>query len=272
MASGRRPDVLAAIVGAARRTVETRRTVLPEEALERAVERLPRADGRFEAALREARRPRVIAECKRRSPSRGILRREYDAPALARAYERGGAVAISVLTEPAFFDGAPEHLQAVRAAVNLPVLRKDFIVCRYQILEARAWGAAAVLLIVAALDDRALGSLLRDAAALGIAALVEVHDAAELTRAVDAGARIIGVNNRDLRTLGVRTSTASELIPRVPDGVLAVAESGIQSRDDVARFESAGFDAFLVGERLVTAADPAMALSELMGRTPEATA
>ena len=272
MPSVRPPDVLAAIVGAARRTADVRRAALPEEALERAVERIRPVDGRFEAALRDTTAPRVIAECKRRSPSRGILRREYDAPALARAYEQGGAVAVSVLTEPAFFDGAPEHLQAVRAAVSVPVLRKDFVVCRYQILEARAWGAAAVLLIVAALDDGQLEALLRDAAALGIAALVEVHDAADMDRAVGAGAGIIGVNSRNLRTLGVSTATAVDLIDRVPDGVVAVAESGIRTHDDVARLQAAGYDAFLVGERLMTAADPAVALAELIGRTPEGTA
>jgi indole-3-glycerol phosphate synthase len=257
------PDVLAAVAGAARRITEVRRAALPEDALERAIERLPSVEGRFDAALAGTPAPRVIAECKRRSPSRGVLRRDYDPAALARAYAQGGAVAISVLTEPTFFDGAPEHLQAVRAAVSVPVLRKDFVVCRYQVLEARAWGAAAVLLIVAALNDRQLGSLLGDADRVGLATLVEAHDAGEIARALGAGARIIGVNNRDLRTLGVNTTTALDLIDRVPDNVLAVAESGIRTREDVARLQSAGYDAFLVGERLTAAADPAAALAEL---------
>jgi indole-3-glycerol phosphate synthase len=260
------PDVLAAIVGAAHRIVEIRRAAVPESALEATVRSRAGGRGRFHAALRERPAPRIIAECKRRSPSRGVLRRDYDPVALARAYEQAGAAAISVLTEPTFFDGAPDHLRAVRDAVGLPVLRKDFIVDRYQLLEAVAWGADAVLLIVAAMPDTALRALLREAEHLDLAALVEVHDREELARALDAGATLVGVNNRNLRTLDVRTTTAEEMIAVIPDDVLAVAESGLRTADDLSRLSRLGYDAFLVGERLVTAGNPAEALVELLGK------
>jgi indole-3-glycerol phosphate synthase len=262
------PDVLAAIVGAARRIVEVRRESLPEHALERRAAAQPDRRGAFESALRGGRVPRIIAECKRRSPSRGVLRRDYDPVALARGYERAGAAALSVLTEPAFFDGAPEHLQAVRAAVAVPILRKDFIVDSYQVLEARAWGADAVLLIAAALNDAGLASLVRHATELGLAALVEAHDATELTRALEAGAHVIGVNNRNLRTLAVDTATAADLIDLLPDEIVAVAESGLRSRADIDRLGAAGYDAFLIGEQFMTASDPARALAGLIGVPP----
>ncbi len=194
----------------------------------------------------------MIAECKRRSPSKGVLAATYDPVAIARSYEAGGAVAISVLTEPTFFDGALEHLAAVRHAVSLPLLRKDFIVDDYQLFEARANGADAILLIVAALDQATLGRLQQRAWDLGLAALVEVHDEEELTRATDAGARIIGVNNRNLRTLSVDTEASYRLAMRMPKGVIAVSESGLQTRDDVDRLSAAGYQAFLIGERFMT--------------------
>ena len=258
------PDVLGAIVGATRRIVEVRRRSVPDTVLARHAAAQATGGARFEAALRGGRPRRVIAECKRRSPSRGVLRAGYDPVALSRAYERAGAAAVSVLTEPTFFDGAPDHLRDVRAAVSLPLLRKDFIVDRYQLLEARAWGADAALLIVAALTQDELGTLVREADALGLATLVEVHDEAELARALDAGARIIGVNNRNLRTLGVDTGRSEQLARRIPAGVIAVAESGLGRRDDLDRLARAGYAAFLVGEQLVTASDPAAALAELL--------
>ena len=173
--------------------------------------------------------PRVIAECKRRSPSRGILRADYDPAAHARAYADAGAVAVSVLTEPTFFDGAPDHLRQVRAAVDLPLLRKDFIVSEYQLIEATSLGADAVLLIVGALEQTQLTMLLRAAQQLSLAALVEVHDSQELHRAVDAGSRIIGVNSRNLRTLSVDREVLERVAAELPADVTAVAESGIRT-------------------------------------------
>jgi len=206
----------------------------------------------------------VIAECKRRSPSRGVLRTEYDPVAVARAYALAGAAAISVLTEPTFFDGALAHLVAVRAAVDLPILRKDFVVSEYQLFEARAAGADAVLLIVAALSPAELAALGRRAGELGLDALVEVHDERELRVAIDAGAQIIGVNNRNLRTLGVDVHASERLVSDVPHGTIAVSESGLKTATDLARLRAMGYAAFLVGERLMTAPDPGAALRELL--------
>jgi indole-3-glycerol phosphate synthase len=261
------PDLLAAIVAGARRITEVRRAQVPEAALERAaVTRAPRG-ARFVSALTGSASPRVIAECKRRSPSRGILRADYDAPAHAAAYATAGAAAISVLTEPTFFDGSLDDLQRVRAAVTLPLLRKDFIVTRYQLLEAAAAGADAVLLIVGALDQPALVALLRDSAQLGLAALVEVHDRLELAHAIDAGAQVIGVNSRDLRTLSVDPQIHEDLIALMPQQSIAIAESGLSSAADLHRLEAAGYRAFLVGERLITQASPGLALRELREAT-----
>jgi indole-3-glycerol phosphate synthase len=261
------PDLLATIVAATEHSVATRAAETPIEVLERhavSAGRTPRGQA-FERALRDWPAPRVIAECKRRSPSRGILRADYDAPAHARAYELAGAAAISVLTEPTFFDGDLEHLDAVRSAVQVPLLRKDFIVAEYQLAEAVANGADAVLLIVAALDDRRLRDLLERASARGLACLVEVHEVGEIARAVDAGARLIGVNSRNLRTLGVDLQVLDEAASRLPSSITAVAESGIRSREDIDRLSAAGYHAFLVGERLITQADPGAALWTLRG-------
>jgi indole-3-glycerol phosphate synthase len=261
------PDLLAAIVAATRRIVEIRQAQRPVQTLGRQQVRTPRGDA-FEGAVSEANRagePRVIAECKRRSPSRGVLRQDYDPAAHARAYAAAGAAAISVLTEPTFFDGSPDHLRAVRATVDIPILRKDFIVSEYQLIEAAALGADAALLIVAALDKSELTSLVQAAARLSLAALVEVHNREELRRAVDAGARVIGVNSRNLRTLAVHPEVLAEVAAEIPHGVIAVAESGIRTRDDIARLSAAGYHAFLVGERLITQPDPGIALQELRG-------
>ncbi len=196
------PDLLATIVAATRRTIEHRETETPLSALEAQIRRRPRGE-HFAGALRSSEPPRVIAECKRRSPSRGILRSAYEPASHAVAYARAGAAAISVLTEPTFFDGSLDHLADVSAAVDVPLLRKDFIVSRYQLLEAAAAGADAVLLIVGALGDAALRELIGAATELGLATLVEVHDRSELARAVQARATIVGVNSRNLRTLTV---------------------------------------------------------------------
>jgi indole-3-glycerol phosphate synthase len=208
---------------------------------------------------------RVIAEAKRRSPSRGILRADYDPAAIALAYEASGAAAVSVLTEPAFFDGSLDHLRAVRAAVNLPILRKDFIVAPFQIEEAAVSGADAVLLIVAALDERELPALLAAARTAGLDALVEVHGRAELDRAIESGAAIVGVNSRNLRTLDVDVRVFDELAPHLPDGVVAVAESGLKSGADVARLRALRYDAFLIGERVMASPSPGAALAALLG-------
>jgi indole-3-glycerol phosphate synthase len=258
------PDLLRAIVEATRRITEVRRAREPIAALEeRAALRTP--DGaRFARELGTAGRVNVIAECKRRSPSKGILAAEYDPVRIASAYEAGGAAAISVLTEPTFFDGALEHLTAVRAAVSIPLLRKDFIVDDYQLLEARAAGADAVLLIVAALEQRELLRLDGRARELGLATLVEVHDEQELARAVGAGAQIVGVNNRNLRTLAVDVEASYRLAARMPRDVIAVSESGLKSREELERLAGAGYRAFLIGERFMTDADPANALRGLL--------
>jgi indole-3-glycerol phosphate synthase len=206
----------------------------------------------------------VIAECKRRSPSRGVLRADYDPAAVARSYATGGAATISVLTEPTFFDGSLTHLQEVRRAVDLPLVRKDFIVSEYQLLEARAAGADAVLLIVAALGPVELRALHDRALALGLDALVEVHDAVELGIALDAGAQVVGVNNRNLRTLDVDVRASEELIAGIPPGVVAVSESGLQTPADLRRLRELGYNAFLIGERFMTEQDPGAALAEMI--------
>lgn len=257
-------DLLAAIVASVRRTTDERSEREPLAALERrALSAQPRGELFIEALSRTG-RLNVIAECKRRSPSRGVLRADYQPVSIAASYERAGAAAISVLTEPTFFDGSLQHLQSVRGGVAVPVLRKDFIVDEYQLFEARAAGADAVLLIVAALDDRALAALAKRAAGLGLAQLVEAHDRGEVTRAVDAGARVIGVNNRNLKTLTVDTSASAQLVDAIPADVVAVAESGLRSSEDLLRLREAGYDAFLIGERLMAAAEPGLALAELL--------
>jgi indole-3-glycerol phosphate synthase len=218
----------------------------------------------FAAALARPGHVNVIAEHKRRSPSRGAIREDLAPADVARAYEANGASAISVLTDEPFFGGRMEHLVEARAACSLPVLRKDFVVDPWQIWEARAAGADAVLLIAAALGDRELRDLLGVAGEAGMGALVEVHDRSELDRALAAGSLVVGVNNRDLRTLAVSLDTALVLAPVIPDDVVAVAESGIRSGADVRRLREAGFDAFLVGEHLMAAAAPGEALSRLL--------
>lgn len=255
-------DLLETIVAATRHITEVRSRTTPVEALERRIKRTPRGPA-FRDAVRSSPAPRVIAECKRRSPSRGILRKDYHPAAHAAAYAGAGAAAISVLTEPTFFDGSLAHLAAVRAAVTVPLLRKDFIVTEYQLVEAAVAGADAVLLIVGALDDGALRTLLGRADQLGLSALVEVHDTGELARAIDAGAEIVGVNSRNLRTLTVDRGVLERVVDAVPAAVTAVAESGIRTTDDIGRLSSAGYSAFLVGERLITDRDPGEALRAL---------
>jgi indole-3-glycerol phosphate synthase len=257
---------LARAVADARSDAERRADRLPLDSLRAVAADLPAARGLAAAVRRGPEGPRVIAEVKRRSPSRGDIRPDLDPSALAAAYADGGAAAVSVLTEPRHFAGSPDDLLAVRAAVDLPVLRKDFVTCAYQVWEARAWGADAVLLIVAALDPASLRELLDEAAGAGLDALVEVHTVAEAAAAAGAGATLVGVNARDLATLEVDPGRFAAVREAGPAGTVLVAESGIGDRAGVRAAAAAGADAVLVGEALVRAADPAGAVRDLLGR------
>jgi indole-3-glycerol phosphate synthase len=258
------PDLLEAIVAATRARVAAAMTREPRPVLERrALLRTPNAAGFVERLSRDG-SVNVIAECKRRSPSRGVLRVAYEPQAIAVGYERAGAAAISVLTEPGFFDGSLAHLEAVRAAVTIPLLRKDFMIDDYQLLEARAAGADAVLLIVAALSDRELAALANTAAELGLAVLVEVHDARECARALAISATIIGVNNRNLRTLQVDLDASRVVAAMLPAGTIGISESGLKSSDDLQAMKALGYQAFLIGERFMIEPDPGAALAGLI--------
>ncbi len=258
------PDLLGAIVAATQSRVEAAIAGEPRADLERrAMARTPNGAG-FAARLSRPDTVNIIAECKRRSPSRGVLRSAYDPVAIAAAYERAGAAAISVLTEPGFFDGSLLQLVAVRDAVTIPVLRKDFMVHEYQLLEARAAGADAILLIVSALSDADLRRLLDDARSLGLAALVEVHDLEECDRALGAGASLIGVNNRNLRTLDVDLDASRVIAARIPKGVIGISESGLKTPADLAAMKALGYQAFLMGERFMVDPDPGAALAGLL--------
>ena len=257
-------DLLSAIVAGTRRIVDVHSGQVSLAEMERRASAVASAPGAFRTAISRADRVNVIAECKRRSPSRGVLRASYDPVSIARGYEANGAAAISVLTEPTFFDGSLDHLAAIRKAVGLPLLRKDFIVDRYQILEARAAGANAILLIVAALSPAELKTLHAQATEADLDVLVEIHGPDELPAAVDAGARIIGVNNRNLRTLAVSTEVSEEFIESLPRDVVTVAESGLKSSEDLSRLRNAGYHAFLIGERFMAAEDPGRALGEIL--------
>jgi indole-3-glycerol phosphate synthase len=217
----------------------------------------------FLAALHDAKGVGVIAEVKRRSPSKGDLAPELDPAGLARAYERGGATCLSVLTDREFFGGSPDDLRAARSATRLPVLRKDFTVCPADVCDARIMGADAVLLIAAALDDDELVELHTLALDVGLDVLVEVHDEAELDRALGVEANLIGVNQRDLVTFEVDYERAARVARVMPSIVVRVAESGIRGADDVAALAAVGYDAVLVGETLVTSGDPEAAVAEI---------
>lgn len=254
------PDILARIVATKREEIPRIRAL--REELERRAQTVPRRD--FRGAL-AARNPAVIAEIKKASPSKGLLAKDFDPPHLARAYQRGGAAALSVLTDAPHFQGSLAYLEAARAAVALPALRKDFVIDEVQVVEAAAHGADAILLIAAILEEGEIRRLRELAAQYGMAALVEVHREDELEKAVAAGAEILGVNNRDLTTFSVSLDVSLRLAERIPAGVIRVAESGIHSAADVRRLREAGYTAFLVGEHLVRSGDPAGALGELLG-------
>jgi indole-3-glycerol phosphate synthase len=256
-------NLLSELLAARRRRVEQERARVPLERVRQAAEvRAERRD--FAAALREP-GLRIIAEMKQASPSRGVLRRDYRPREIAQAYEAAGAAALSVLTEEEFFHGALGHLAEAREAAKLPVLRKDFILDAYQLYESAAAGADAVLLIVAALEDSELREFLELARQLRLQALVEVHDEQELARALQAGAGIVGVNNRNLKTFEVNLETSFRLRPLIPDGCLAVSESGIASSGDLRRLAEAGYQAALIGEHFMKAADPGRELARLLG-------
>lgn len=249
------------LLDGARRRVEDARSREPFDALRKRATEGPLPPGFAEALARPG--VGVIAEIKRASPSRGDLAPGIDAVAQARAYRAGGAIALSVLTEPDRFKGSLRDLAGV-SALGTPTIRKDFVVDRYQVWEARAAGAAAVLLIVAALDEDTLADLYGEARAAHLDVLVEVHDERQLAVAADLGARVIGVNARDLRTFEVDRDAFARLRPAIPGGVLAVAESGVRGPDDVREAASQGADAVLVGESVVTSPDPAAAVAALV--------
>jgi indole-3-glycerol phosphate synthase len=253
------PDILARIVGH-KRSLLARATADRADLERRAADRPAARD--FRAALAAA-PPAIISEIKQASPSRGVFTDDFHPASIAKLYEAGGAAALSILTDEEFFKGKLGDLEAARSAVAIPVLRKDFTIDEFHVVEAAAHGADAILLIAAILDVAQLRGFRELAAGYGMAALVEVHDDHELDAALDSGADIVGVNNRDLHTFEVTLDTSLRLVEKMPDAVVKIAESGIHSRADVKRLQAAGYHAFLVGEHLMKSADPAAALREL---------
>ncbi len=258
-------DILERIVAAKREEVAAARRLRDEASLRRDAEALGGVRD-FSGALRAklaAGRAAVIAEVKKASPSKGVLREHFVPAEIAASYEAGGAACLSVLTDSGFFQGSAACLTQARAACTLPVLRKDFMIDAYQVAEARAMGADAILLIAACLDDAQMADLESQAQALGMAVLVEVHDGAELDRALKLATPLVGINNRNLRSFEVSLETTLGLLPRLPADKLLVTESGILARSDVERMRGAGVNAFLVGEAFMRAADPGAALRAL---------
>ncbi|HUI74711.1 MAG TPA: indole-3-glycerol phosphate synthase TrpC [Candidatus Acidoferrum sp.] len=258
--------VLNRILEARRAAVEHRKKVLPETALKYGVKAATPVRDFAAALVRDG--LNVVAELKPASPSRGVLRDPFDSVSLAKSLEAAGAAALSVLTEEEFFRGSLKNLREARKNIQLAVLRKDFVFDPWQVWETRANDADSFLLIVAALQDSQLRDLIVLGRKLGLEPLVEVHTLPELERALAAGARILGVNNRDLTTLEVRPETSFELIEKIPEDCVAVSESGLRTHEDLQRLRSAGFDAFLIGEQLMLSPDPAAALATLLGAAP----
>jgi indole-3-glycerol phosphate synthase len=263
-------DILDRIARTKRTELAKLRAEVPQSVLEKQV--TPRTPGSFRKALTERRAGQqecvVIAEAKKASPSRGVLCADYDPVRIARGYERAGARALSVLTDKEFFQGSLDDLRKVKAAVSLPVLRKDFTLDEYHVYEAAAAGADAILLIGAILRSEEISDLHKVSKSLGLDALVEVHTADELKVAIAAGAEIIGVNNRNLKTFEVSLNTSLDLIDSIPDQCIAVSESGLRTAADLERLQAAGFDAFLIGERFMAEPDPGTALQQLLRGFP----
>jgi indole-3-glycerol phosphate synthase len=259
------PDILQRILARKQQEVAERSARRPRQVLAQALDSAPPPRG-FVDAMRtrlDAGQAAVIAEIKRASPSKGLLRPDFRPPEIARSYARYGAACLSVLTDVDFFQGADAHLQEARAACELPVLRKDFVVDSYQVYEARTLGADCILLIVAALDDDRLRQLSQLAHTLGMDVLVEVHDFDELERALPLETALVGINNRNLRTFETTLDTTLQLLPMIPKDRIVVTESGILGPEDVARMRSRGVHAFLVGEAFMRADDPGLKLGEL---------
>ncbi len=265
--NGALPDVLQRILARKREEVAERSAGRDCRTLCVEMEQAPPLRGFVRAIEQrlEAGRPAVIAEVKKASPSKGLLRADFDPADIARRYQAGGAACLSVLTDVDFFQGSDDYLRAARAACELPVLRKDFVIDPYQVYEARLLGADCILLIAAALSDDQLAELTGLATQVGLDVLVEVHSAEELERVLPLGLRLLGINNRDLRSFEVRLETTLDLLERVPPQCIVVTESGIHTRADVQRMRAAGVEAFLVGEAFMRAPDPGRALQELFG-------
>ena len=261
-------DILDKIIAYKRKEIADAIAAQPLEAVEAAARKAPPVRG-FAAAL-EARIARkefaLIAEIKKASPSKGLIRADFDPTSLAEAYEKGGAACLSVLTDTPSFQGAPEHLAEARAAARLPVLRKDFMLDRYQVAQSRALGADCILIIMAAVDDVMAGTLCAYATAWEMDAIAEVHDKRELDRALKLDCRLIGINNRNLKTFATTLATTEELAPGVPHDRIVIAESGIAAPADLERLSRAGVHAFLVGESLMRQADVAAATRTLLAR------
>jgi indole-3-glycerol phosphate synthase len=260
-------SILDRILAAKKADLERARQVRAESELQRMASDAP-APRDFHAALTKGDEISIVAEVKKASPSAGVIRADFTPVQIAGIYEQHGAAAISVLTEESFFQGSTDYLRAIRRDCGVPLLRKDFIFDAYQLVEARANGADAVLLIAEVLEQPALINLVREAGRIGMQALVEIHDDANLNRALDSGSRLIGINNRDLRTFNTRLSHTLDLMPRIPADYCVVSESGISSRQDLLKLKEAGVQAVLVGETLMRARDIGAKLDELRGTTP----